>query len=101
MAQHFPAAQRLTWIVFAALLACTTAWSDARIQDGTAGPERICYCDCDSKSGAPACMHMCELAKYENRSWAASCHKKPDVDAQEPVSLPRSSKNNNVQQASR
>jgi len=94
-----PVARRLAWILFAALMTSATAWSDAR--DAVPGVDRICYCDCDAKSGAPACMHMCDLAKYETRSWAASCHKKPDIDAQEPVSVPRSNKNNNVQQASR
>jgi hypothetical protein len=34
-----------------------------------------CYCGCDSKAGAHQCNMMCDLPKYENRSWAVNCHK--------------------------
>ena len=103
MLRRMAVRRRIVWILFVALTASASAWSDARVNEGAAAKDRICYCDCESKAGAPACMHMCDLAKYENRSWAASCHKKSDSEAQEPASpsTPRSSKNNDVQQARR
>jgi hypothetical protein len=82
-----------------ALALCVPLWSDVR---SPTKPQRTCYCDCDGKSGKATCTHMCELPKYENRSWANSCHKKNDFEMPEPQS-PRSdsSKDNGVQQARR
>ena len=39
------------------------------------GPHGFCYCGCDKMIGQKRCLKMCELPKYENRSWATSCHK--------------------------
>lgn len=46
---------------------------------------------------------MCELAKYENRSWATSCHKKADDEPEQPSLKPgaRSTKDNGIQEARR
>jgi hypothetical protein len=103
MSERLPVGRRIAWILLAALISSASAWSDARVHDGAATPDRVCYCDCEAKAGAPVCMHMCDLAKYENRPWAASCHKKSDSETSEPTapSVPRSSKNNDVQQARR
>jgi len=90
-----------TWAIIAGVLAfCAPAWSDVT---RSAGGQKMCYCDCDAKLGAALCMHMCELAKYENRSWANSCHKKAASDPVQPSTGPgaRSAKNNRVQQARR
>jgi len=89
--------------VAGALVFCSPLWSDVRIPGGPSTPQRICYCECDAQAGAPVCMHMCELPKYENRPWANSCHKKPVSDPSEPSGAPgaHSSKDNHVQQARR
>ena len=95
---------RILAIVTGALAFCSPLWSDVRIRSGASETQRICYCDCDAKAGVPMCMHMCELPKYENRSWAASCHKKQDSERSEPPGAPgggRSTKDNHVQQARR
>jgi hypothetical protein len=86
-----------------ALAFCAPVWSDARIGGSTSGPEKMCYCDCDAKAGSPMCTHMCELAKYENRSWANSCHRKEQSEPAQPSSQPgaHSTKDNGVQQARR
>jgi hypothetical protein len=53
----------------------------ARADQGPAGKKietrKVCYCGCDSESGAPMCMKMCEVPQYQNRSWATSCRRKP------------------------
>jgi hypothetical protein len=89
-------------VMLAGLLAfCAPLWSDVRILSGASATQRICYCDCDAMAGATICMHMCEIPKYENRSWANSCHKKPDSEPVQPSSAPgaHSTKDNRVQQA--
>jgi hypothetical protein len=53
--------------------------ADHRPATHSAEAKKLCYCGCDSEMGAPMCAHMCELPKYEGRSWATSCHK-PQVD---------------------
>jgi hypothetical protein len=56
------------------------------------------------KAGTPMCMHVCELPKYANRSWAVSCDKiKPALS---PAPAPQSGsqhskKTNRVQNARR
>jgi hypothetical protein len=88
-------------MVAGALAFCAPVWSDVHVS--ATGGERICYCDCDAKPGSPLCLQMCELAKYENRSWATSCHKKEQPEPVEPASQPgaHSTKDNGVQQARR
>jgi hypothetical protein len=100
MRKNLTARLKMFAIIAGALAFSASAWSDAGRPPGA---QRTCYCDCDAKGGAAICTHMCELTKYENRSWAASCHKKPDSDAAEPSATPgaRSAKNNRVQQARR
>jgi hypothetical protein len=39
------------------------------------GPHGECWCGCDKAMGHARCMKLCELPKYEDRSWATSCHK--------------------------
>src|SRR5258708_15042916 len=46
----------------------------------SAETRKLCYCNCDMAKGAPMCHHMCELPKYEHRSWATSCHTPPQAD---------------------
>lgn len=100
MRRNLKARLKALAVVAGALAICAPAWSDA---GRSPGAQRMCYCDCDAKAGTAMCTHMCELAKYESRSWATSCHKKPDSDAVEPAATPgaRSAKNNRVQQARR
>jgi hypothetical protein len=50
-----------------------TARSDVKTAPAT--QKKLCYCGCDMEQGAPMCLQMCELPKYENRSWATSCRK--------------------------
>jgi hypothetical protein len=85
------------------LVTSSPLWSDVRMGSGASASQRVCYCDCDAKPGSPMCLRMCELAKYENRSWATSCHKQQDSDDSEPTGAPgaSSTKNNRVQQARR
>ena len=95
-------ARMMVWLA-GALAFCAPVWSDVHIAGDPARGERLCYCDCEAKTGSPVCMHMCELPKYENRSWAASCHKKEGSEPQPPSSKPgaHSTKNNGVQEARR
>jgi hypothetical protein len=92
----------MAMLIGAALAFCAPVWSDAHIS-GNSSEERMCYCDCDAAPGSKMCMHMCELAKYENRDWATSCHRpeqaKPAQRSSQPG--PHSSKDNGVQQARR
>lgn len=101
MRKRLHARLRILAMVTGALACCSPLWSDVRIRSGAAPAQKTCYCDCEH-AGA-ACMHMCELPKYQNRSWATSCHKKPDSERSEPSADPgvRSTKDNHVQQARR
>ena len=65
--------------VLAVLLAVVIvpAWSDIRPAGSGVQNKKTCYCNCDSKPNAQMCTQMCELPKYQNRSWASSCEKKP------------------------
>jgi hypothetical protein len=94
---------RLVLLIAGALAVCASGWSDAASHSGYSNVERICYCDCDAASGSPMCMHMCDLAKYESRSWAASCHKKKASEPAQPSTKPgvHSTKDNRIQQARR
>jgi hypothetical protein len=94
---------RMLAMLAGALAFCAPLWSDVRVSSGVSTPQRICYCDCDAMAGAALCMHMCELPKYENRSWANSCHKKPDSEPAGPPNTPgaHSTKDNSLQQARR
>ena len=94
---------RMVAMVAGALTFCAPVWSDAGTRAGAKGTGRMCYCDCDAKAGSPMCAHMCELAKYENRSWATSCHKKIESEPAQPSSAPgaHSNKDNGVQEARR
>ena len=82
---------------------CVPIWSDAHIAGSSSSAERMCYCDCDAEPGSKMCMHMCELAKYEKRDWATSCHRPEQPEPTEPSGTPgaNSNKHNDVQQAHR
>src|SRR5580704_1784501 len=67
------------------LAALSPAWSDVRTTSGGASSKKLCYCDCDSKPGATICTKMCELPKYQNHAWAASCQKKQNHSTTTPV----------------
>jgi hypothetical protein len=97
--------QPIQWKRFTALLplllvVIVPAWSDVRTATGNA-TKKTCYCNCDTKPGAPMCTMMCELPKYQNRSWAKSCEKKhsPSRSAA-PDERSHSKKTNKVQDAS-
>lgn len=94
---------RLVLLIAGALVVCAPGWSDAGIHSGSSNAARMCYCDCDATAGSPMCTHMCDLAKYEDRAWATSCHKKAESEPVQPSSAPgiHSAKNNKVQQARR
>jgi hypothetical protein len=65
--------------------------------------KKMCYCGCDNGHGAPMCLTMCELPKYQHRSWAASCRKpakRASMPAQ-PQSQSHSAKSNRSQSAQR
>ena len=99
------AKQSARWKRFTALLALllvviVPAWSDVRMATGNA-TKKTCYCNCDAKPGAPMCTMMCELPKYQNRSWAKSCDKKNSPSrAAAPDERSHSKKTNKVQDAS-
>ena len=78
-----------------------SAWPDT---SAAKNPEtkKTCYCGCDSAPGSTMCQHMCDLAKYKDRSWASNCQKKPvgEAAAQNPAShTPAAKKSNREQQA--
>ena len=75
---------KLAVMMAGALAFCAPAWSDVRILTGASSSEKMCYCDCDANAGAPMCAQMCELPKYENRSWATSCHKATESEPDQP-----------------
>jgi hypothetical protein len=52
------------------------------------GPHGFCWCGCDKMMGQKRCLKMCELPKYENRSWATSCHKRTLTPEVAPVTPP-------------
>jgi len=103
MHTNFGTRLRMVLMVAGALAFCAPVWSDVRILGTASNAERMCYCDCDSKAGAPMCERMCDLAKYENRSWATSCHKASEAEPARPSTTPgaHSTKENGVQQARR
>jgi hypothetical protein len=65
--------------------------------------KKMCYCGCDKDRGAPMCLTMCELPKYQDRAWAASCRKPAQRSNApgEPQSQTHSSKSNRSQSAQR
>lgn len=77
------------------------AWSDGSNPVNSADTKKLCYCGCDHMRGSAMCMHMCELAKYQSRWWAASCQKKQDKILPPASSGQRtnSKTNNHTQQA--
>ena len=103
MKTNFGTRLKMVMMIAGTLAFCAPGWSDAHILGGSSGAERMCYCDCDAQPGSKMCMHMCELAKYENRSWATSCHRPAESEPAEPSNTPgaHSTKDNGVQQARR
>lgn len=92
--------KRLAALLTLLLVAIVPAWSDVRTATGNA-TKKTCYCKCDSKPGAPMCTMMCELPKYQNRSWAKSCDKKHSSSrAATPEERSHSKKTNKAQDAS-
>jgi hypothetical protein len=72
--------KHLAWLRRGALLTVlflppVLGWSDGAFPTSS-DSKKTCYCGCDMKAGSPMCMHMCELTRYANRSWASSCQKK-------------------------
>jgi len=82
------------------LIPSALAWSDVGFTSHSEN-KKTCYCGCDMKAGTPMCTQMCELPKYQNRSWATSCNRKKSAqvpDAPSPSGR-QSRKNNRVQDA--
>src|ERR1700682_6781570 len=61
----------------------------------------MCYCRCEHGAGARLCTKMCDLAKYEKRWWATSCHRKSFSvkEAESPNSTSPSRKTNRTELA--
>jgi hypothetical protein len=81
-------------VILIAVIAVATAsiFADPLPSGTSALPKFHCYCECE-KNGGPSCaMKICELQKYESRSWAASCRKQAVVPATPPA--PQSSQSN-------
>jgi hypothetical protein len=94
------------WKRFASLAALllvviSPAWSDIRSAAGNFKTKKTCYCNCDMKPGAKMCTQMCELPKYQNRSWAVSCQKKQESapSSVSPAQRSHSKKRNSVEDA--
>jgi len=83
------------------LAVLSPAWSDIRSAASANRSKKLCYCDCGMKAGAKMCAEMCELPKYQDRWWAASCLKKlrDALAPAAPVEHSHSKKNNRVQDA--
>ena len=94
---------RMALAVAGALALGAPVWSDVRVGSGASNGERMCYCECDAQAGSAMCTHMCDLPKYENRSWANSCHRPTEYEPEQRSVAPgaNSSKDNGVQQARR
>lgn len=103
MCTRFGTQLRLVLLIAGALAVCAPGWSDAGVEGGSSNSDRLCYCDCEAKSGSAMCTHMCELTKYENRSWAVSCQKKAVSEPLQPAKAPdsHSSKDNKIHLARR
>lgn len=64
-----------------------------------ARPARVrCYCNCEPQDGSKPCDMMCDLPKYQERSWATSCRKQtpPVLRKSKPVK-PRSVRRNSAE----
>src|SRR6266550_1674035 len=91
-------------LAIAAILLSPSA-SPARPDGVSTGNNReitkLCYCDCDRGSGAPMCHRLCELPKYEHRSWATSCHTRPtpELNQTSPAQPTPSKRTNRVEHA--
>jgi hypothetical protein len=51
------------------------ALPETAVQTSLHAKHGVCWCGCDKMMGHARCLKMCELPKYENRSWATTCHK--------------------------
>jgi hypothetical protein len=79
-------ASRVAGVTLIILLASLPLFGDTLAQRRSAYPAFRCYCECES--GGEMChMKFCELPKYEQRSWAASCRKHPSplADSKKPA----------------
>ena len=102
--RHWCRSARKVALILMFAAAAAPVWSDTRVARDSSESRKLCYCGCDREPGSPMCMHMCELAKYENRWWAASCHKKQSASPAPPEQQQqrsRSTKSNRVQEARR
>jgi hypothetical protein len=90
-------------ILAGALAFCAPVRSDVSAFDGASSARKMCYCNCDSRPGAAICTHMCELPKYEDRSWANNCHTNPEGNSLKPFATPRahSEKDDGIQDVRR
>jgi hypothetical protein len=86
-------------LIFAFMLSVLSpGFADEQIVRSGRPSKKLCYCACDQRAEAAACAHLCELPKYENRSWATSCHKKEEsVITKTPDT--RSKKRNGIEHA--
>jgi hypothetical protein len=70
-------------IALAGLLVSLPLFGDTPAQHRSANSSFRCYCECEN-GGAMCAMKICELPKYQKRSWAASCRKRQTTEAQPP-----------------
>jgi len=83
------------------ILFALSARSDSGVSGKNPETKKLCYCGCDSTHGAAMCTHMCELPKYQNRWWAATCRKlEREFTSTKPSPYEHSKKMNRKEQAS-
>jgi len=66
--------QAIRTVILLATVSAAALASEGPLLTTPATP--LCYCHCANESGMKHCTKMCELPQYQNRWWAASCHKK-------------------------
>jgi hypothetical protein len=78
-------------LVLAGFLGSLPLFGDTPAQHRSVYPSFRCYCQCEN-GGAMCATKICELPKYQKRSWAASCRKPRATQVQSakpPESSPR------------
>ena len=90
--------RKLLMMVSLSLCLLSQLWSDESSLRRGLDSTKLCYCACDQHAGTPICTHMCDLPKYEKRSWATSCHRRIHTDIA-PVPHSSSRKRNRIEDA--
>ena len=94
--------KRVIGIALLASVAPLGLLADRPSREASGRTKTSCYCRCSTREMKQECTKMCELPKYENRSWATSCHKRAAKHQhQSPESRPHPSKHSGVETARR